>query len=88
MTGDGGGYILAASHTIPPETPLENIFAMYHEAGVTREEAFDRAAGILRQVGRGKDGPFVAAMGRRPSRLLVNQPRGGVDYQVPCPRQN
>ena len=44
MTGDGGGYILAASHTIPPETPMENIFAMYHEAGVTREEAFDRAA--------------------------------------------
>ena len=46
MTCDGGGYILAASHTIPPETPLENIFAMYHEAGVTREEAFDRAAAI------------------------------------------
>ena len=46
MTCDGGGYILAASHTIPPETPLENIFAMYHEAGVTREEAFDRAASI------------------------------------------
>ena len=46
MTGDGGGYILAASHTIPPETPIENIFAMYHEAGVTREEAFDRAADI------------------------------------------
>ena len=34
MTGDGGGYILAASHTIPPETPLENIFAMYAEAGL------------------------------------------------------
>jgi uroporphyrinogen decarboxylase len=46
MTGDGGGYILAASHTIPPETPVENIFAMYHEAGVTREAAFDRAAQI------------------------------------------
>jgi uroporphyrinogen decarboxylase len=46
MTGDGGGYILAASHTIPPETPIENIFAMYHEAGVTRDEACDRAADI------------------------------------------
>jgi uroporphyrinogen decarboxylase len=46
MTSDGGGYILAASHTIPPETPIDNIFAMYHEAGVTREEASDRAADI------------------------------------------
>lgn len=44
MTSDGGGYILAASHTIPPETPEENIFAMYAEAGVGREEIFDRAA--------------------------------------------
>ena len=52
MTADGGGYILAASHTIPPETPLENIFAMYQEAGISREEAFDRAAGIRqRRVG-------------------------------------
>jgi len=46
MTGDGGGYILAASHTIPPETPEENIFAMYAEAGITREEIFDHAAEI------------------------------------------
>ena len=46
MTADGGGYILAASHTIPPETPDENIFAMYAEAGITREEVFDRAAAI------------------------------------------
>ncbi len=46
MTADGGGYILAASHTIPPETPDENIFAMYEEAGISREEIFDRAAGI------------------------------------------
>ena len=46
MTAGGGGYILAASHTIPPETPDENIFAMYAEAGITREEIFDRAAGI------------------------------------------
>jgi len=52
MTADGGGYILAASHTIPPETPVENIFAMYQEAGISREEAFDRAAAIRqRRVG-------------------------------------
>jgi uroporphyrinogen decarboxylase len=44
MTRDGGGYILAASHTVPPETPDENIFAMYEEAGVTKEAIFDRAA--------------------------------------------
>ena len=46
MTADGGGYILAASHTVPPETPDENIFAMYEFAGVSREEIFDRAADI------------------------------------------
>ena len=44
MTADGGGYILAASHTIPPETPPDNIFAMYAEAGLSCEEIFDRAA--------------------------------------------
>lgn len=43
MTADGGGYILAASHTIPPETPDENIFALYAEAGVSKDEIFDRA---------------------------------------------
>ena len=46
MTADGGGFILAASHTVPPETPDENIFAMYEAAGVTREEIFDRAGDI------------------------------------------
>lgn len=46
MTADGGGYILAASHSIPPETPDSNLFAMYEEAGVTREEIYDRAAGL------------------------------------------
>ncbi len=44
MTADGGGYILAGTHTIPPETPLCNIFAMYAEAGLTEEEIRDRAA--------------------------------------------
>lgn len=46
MTRDGGGYILAASHTVPPETPDENIFAMYRAAGISREEIFDHAAAI------------------------------------------
>lgn len=46
MTSDGGGFILAASHTISPETPEENIFAMYAAAGISREEIFDRAAAI------------------------------------------
>jgi uroporphyrinogen decarboxylase len=46
MTLDGGGYILAASHTISPETPDENIFAMYEAAGIGKAEIFDRAAAI------------------------------------------
>ncbi|MDA0748044.1 MAG: methyltransferase [bacterium] len=46
MTSGGGGYILAASHTVPPEAPLENVFAMYEAAGVSREEIFDRASEI------------------------------------------
>jgi uroporphyrinogen-III decarboxylase len=50
MTAGGGGYILAASHTIPPETPDENIFSMYAEAGIPREEIFDRAAGMRGKV--------------------------------------
>ncbi len=49
MTSDGGGYILAASHTVPPETSDENIFAMYDAAGVSKEEILDRAAGIRRR---------------------------------------
>lgn len=53
MTADGGGYILAASHTIPPETPDENIFAMYEEAGIPREAIFDAAADIRARLGRG-----------------------------------
>jgi uroporphyrinogen decarboxylase len=46
MTAAGGGYILAASHTVPPETPDANLFAMYEAAGLTREEILDRAADI------------------------------------------
>lgn len=51
MTADGGGYILAASHAVPPETPVVNILAMYAAAGVTREEIFDRAAGLRASAG-------------------------------------
>lgn len=52
MTSDGGGYILAASHTIPPETPDENIFALYAEAGVSKAEIHDRAADIRSRQGQ------------------------------------
>jgi uroporphyrinogen decarboxylase len=41
-----GGYILAGSHTIPPETPDDNIFALYEAAGIGRQEIFDRAADL------------------------------------------
>jgi len=50
MTTDGGGYILAASHTVPPETPDENIFALYDEAGISREEIFDKAAQVRQSL--------------------------------------
>ncbi|MGO9314804.1 MAG: uroporphyrinogen decarboxylase family protein [Syntrophobacteraceae bacterium] len=50
MTAGGGGFILAASHTVPPETPDENIFAMYEVAGIKREEILGRAAEIRRRV--------------------------------------
>jgi uroporphyrinogen decarboxylase len=50
MTADGGGYILAASHTVPPETPDANIFAMYDVAGVSRERIFDNAADIRKTL--------------------------------------
>jgi uroporphyrinogen-III decarboxylase len=46
MTSDGGGYILAASHTVPPETPTDNIFAMYAEAGIGSQQIFDHAADV------------------------------------------
>ena len=44
MDAGNGGYILAASHVVPPETPLDNIFAMYAAAGVPRDKIFDKAA--------------------------------------------
>jgi uroporphyrinogen decarboxylase len=51
MSDGGGGFILAASHTVPPETPLGNIFAMYSAAGVTREQIQDAAADIRAKGG-------------------------------------
>jgi uroporphyrinogen decarboxylase len=50
MTTEGGGYILAASHTVPPETPFANIFAMYAAAAISEEEIRDRAADIRREL--------------------------------------
>lgn len=50
MTTGGGGYILAASHAVPPETPFDNIFAMYEAAGLSRTEIFDRAADIRKSL--------------------------------------
>jgi uroporphyrinogen decarboxylase len=46
MTTGAGGYIFAASHTVPPETPDDNSLPVYDEAGITKEEIFDRAAEI------------------------------------------
>jgi uroporphyrinogen decarboxylase len=53
MTTDGGGYILAASHTVPPETPTDNIFAMYAAADLERTEILDRAADRRTRSGAG-----------------------------------
>jgi uroporphyrinogen decarboxylase len=50
MTRDGGGYILAASHTVPPETPEDNIFALYSAAGISKEHILDRAADTRRAL--------------------------------------
>jgi uroporphyrinogen decarboxylase len=50
MTADGGGYVLAASHSVPPETPDENIFAMYEAAGLSREKIFDAAADLRKRL--------------------------------------
>lgn len=46
MTAQGGGYVLAATDCIRPDTPADNLFAMYAEAGVSREEIQDRAAEV------------------------------------------
>jgi uroporphyrinogen decarboxylase len=59
MTGGDGGFIFAASHSIPPETPIDNIWALYEAAGMTKESITDRAADI-----RARD---VAASAHRPA---------------------
>jgi uroporphyrinogen decarboxylase len=46
MAACRGGYILATSHPVLPGTPVENLFAMLAEAGLTREEICDRAAEV------------------------------------------
>lgn len=49
MMAGGGGYILAASHAIPPETPIDNIYAMYEPAGISKEKIMDHAADIRKK---------------------------------------
>ena len=46
MTAQGGGYVLGATQAVSPETPADNLFAMVAEAGISREEIYDRAAEI------------------------------------------
>lgn len=46
----GGGFILAAAHTVPPETPDANLFALYAEAGIPRQAILDRAADLRRRA--------------------------------------
>jgi uroporphyrinogen decarboxylase len=53
MTSGGGGYILAASHAVPPETPLRNIFALYEAAGISKPEILDRAASLRASLATG-----------------------------------
>jgi len=73
MTSDGGGYILAASHTVPPETPLDNIFAMYEAAGMPRQEIFARAAGIRSRPEPAQNRPQDrASLPRPPKRAPAN----------------
>ena len=50
MMAGGGGYILAASHAVPPETPIANIFAMYEPAGISKEKILDHAAEIRKKL--------------------------------------
>ena len=50
MMSGGGGYILAASHAVPPETPIENIYAMYEAAGISKEKIRDNASDIRKKL--------------------------------------
>ncbi len=50
----GGGFIASPSHDyLLPETPVENIFALYAAAGISEEEIFDAAAGIRKEIAGG-----------------------------------
>jgi hypothetical protein len=42
--------LLAGMLEIPPETPIDNIFAMYEEVGISRPAVFDAAADIRRRA--------------------------------------
>jgi len=41
---------LAASHAVPPETPIENIYAMYEAAGISKEKIWDNASDIRKKM--------------------------------------
>ena len=45
VLGRGGGYILCSTHNIQPDTPVENILAMYRTAGPTPAEGLRPAGG-------------------------------------------
>jgi len=49
VMGKGGGYIFAPAHCIQPDTPLENIFAIY-------EVALGLAPGTFKQRAKRKTG--------------------------------
>jgi uroporphyrinogen decarboxylase len=45
VLGQGGGYILSPTHNIQPDTPTENILAMYAEAGSLSRQAWQSTMG-------------------------------------------
>ena len=53
VIGKGGGYIFSPAHCIQPDTPIENVLAIYEEALGLTEGAL-RAAGPARGTGKEK----------------------------------
>jgi uroporphyrinogen decarboxylase len=51
MTTGGGGYILAASHTIPPETPDEKNFAKEEQGRNSKEKNLQPATKVRKHLG-------------------------------------
>ncbi|HQE77219.1 MAG TPA: uroporphyrinogen decarboxylase family protein, partial [Candidatus Hydrogenedentes bacterium] len=51
VIGKGGGYIFSPAHCIQPDTPIENVLAIYEEALGLTEGAL-RAAGPARGTGK------------------------------------